>query len=148
VVFDAQRDEMFRALKGAGATCNADVLAVGGAPTLATALVATGFGYAAERRAVQAEWVAHVLPRVRDIRRAGSAALDLCWVAAGRVDAYYEQGTHIWDYAAGALVASEAGAWVGGFDGGPPSTDGLVAAAPQLADPLRKLLADARQPQP
>jgi myo-inositol-1(or 4)-monophosphatase len=148
VVYDAQRDEMFRAEKGSGATCNGQVLAVHGAPELATALVATGFGYAAERRTIQAAWVAHVLPRVRDIRRAGSAALDLCWVAAGRVDAYYEQGTHIWDYAAGALIAAEAGAWVGGFDDGPPSTDGLVAAAPQLAEPLRRLLAAARQTRP
>jgi myo-inositol-1(or 4)-monophosphatase len=147
-VYDAQRDEMFRAVGGAGATCNGRVLAVHGAATLATALVATGFGYASERRAIQAAWAAHVLPRIRDIRRAGSAALDLCWVAAGRVDAYYEQGTHIWDYAAGALVASEAGAWVGGFDGGPPSTEGVVAAAPQLAEPLRRLLADARQIRP
>jgi myo-inositol-1(or 4)-monophosphatase len=144
VVYDAQRDELFRAIKGAGATLNGVALQVSGAATLATALVATGFGYAAARRRVQAAWVAHLLPCVRDIRRAGSAALDLSWVAAGRVDAYYEQGTHIWDYAAGALIAGEAGAWVGGFDGGPPSTDGLVAAPPHLAEPLRDLLVAAR----
>src|SRR6202035_5574326 len=115
---------------GEGAACNGVPLAPlvdGGG--LATALVATGFGYRTEERVTQGRVVAHVLPKVRDIRRAGSAALDLCWVADGRVDAYFEQGTNIWDYAAGALVASEAGAWVGGFDGGPPSTDGLVAAA-------------------
>ena len=147
VVFDPSRDELFRAERGRGATVNGRTLRVVGADDLATALVGTGFAYDAEARARQAAWAAHVIPRVRDIRRAGSAAVDLCWVAAGRMDAYYEQGTRIWDFAAGALIATEAGAWVGGFAGGPPSTDGgLVAAAPQLAGPLRRLLLAAGAP--
>lgn len=77
-----------------------------------TALVATGFSYNSQWRAAQAEILHRVLPRVRDIRRMGSAALDLCQLAEGRVDAYYEHGTHPWDYAAGAIIASEAGATV------------------------------------
>ena len=73
------------------------------------ALVATGFGYRAARRKVQGEVVAALLPRVRDIRRTGVASVDLCSVAAGRLDAFYERGLNYWDYAAGALVAAEAG---------------------------------------
>ena len=140
-VFDPTHDELWTAVRGQGAACN-------GAPLpplvdraeLSTALVATGFGYRAEERATQGRLAAHVLPRVRDLRRAGSAALDLCWVAAGRVDAYFEQGTNLWDWAAGALVAAEVGAWVGGYDGGPPSADGLVVARPALAIELRALI--------
>lgn len=74
------------------------------------ALVATGFGYSSNRRAQQAKIVAELLPQVRDIRRCGSAALDLCMVAAGRVDAHFEHGLNAWDYAAGALIAEQAGA--------------------------------------
>jgi myo-inositol-1(or 4)-monophosphatase len=77
---------------------------------LSMALVGTGFGYAPQRRAQQAAVLARLLPQVRDVRRIGSAALDLCLVAAGRLDAHYEHGLHVWDWAAGALIASEAGA--------------------------------------
>ena len=143
VVFDPVHDEAWTAVQGEGAACNGVPLAaVGDGADLATALVATGFAYAAERRAEQGRVAAFVLPRVRDLRRAGSAALDLCWVAAGRVDAYFEAGTHVWDRAAGSLVATESGAWVGGYDGGPASDDGVVAAPPALATALRALIAD------
>jgi myo-inositol-1(or 4)-monophosphatase len=108
---------------------------------LASALVATGFGYAAARRAVQGQVAAAVLPRVRDIRRGGSAANDLCSVAAGRVDAYYEQGVHEWDIAAGALIAREAGAVVGGLNGRPPGEALTIAANPALFRELHDLLA-------
>jgi fructose-1,6-bisphosphatase/inositol monophosphatase family enzyme len=81
-----------------------------------------------------------VLPRVRDIRRMGSAAIDLCSVACGRLDAYYERGLGPWDLAAGALIASEAGATVGDLDGGPPSGAFVLASAPELFDPLRSVL--------
>ena len=81
------------------------------------ALVATGFGYRAERRTVQGEVVAALLPRIRDIRRNGVASVDLCAVAAGRLDGYYERGLNYWDYAAGALIAAEAGAVVGDSQG-------------------------------
>ena len=141
VVYDPTHGELWTATKGAGARRNAELLPPLGDPTpLATALVATGFAYVAERRAEQGARVAALLPRIRDIRRAGSAALDLCWLAAGRVDAYFEAGTNLWDWAAGALIAEEVGAWVGGFDGGPPSTAGILAAPPALAAELRSAL--------
>ncbi len=106
------------------------------------ALVATGFGYRAERRTVQGEVVAALLPRIRDIRRNGVASADLCAVAAGRLDGYYERGLNYWDYAAGALIAAEAGAVVGDSKGGPPSPSMTVAAGPGLFGPLRDALAE------
>jgi myo-inositol-1(or 4)-monophosphatase len=112
-----------------------------GAP-LDQALIATGFGYRAERRTVQGEVVAALLPRIRDIRRNGVASVDLCAVAAGRLDGYYERGLNYWDYAAGALIAAEAGAVVGDSRGGPPSTSMTVAAGPGLFGPLRDALAE------
>jgi myo-inositol-1(or 4)-monophosphatase len=141
-VYDPTHDELWTAVAGSGAACNDAPLPPldGGGGGLATALVATGFAYLAGERATQGRVAAYVLPRVRDIRRAGSAALDLCWVADGRLDAYFEQGTNVWDWAAGALVASEAGAWVGGFDGGPPSADGIIAGPPTLAVELREVI--------
>jgi myo-inositol-1(or 4)-monophosphatase len=108
---------------------------------LEQALVATGFGYTAERRTVQGEVVAALLPLIRDIRRNGAASVDLCAVAASRVDAYYERGLNYWDYAAGALVAAEAGAVVGDTRGGPPSTSMTVVAGAALFGPLRDALA-------
>ena len=110
---------------------------------LDTALVGTGFSYAADHRSRQAAVLAHILPRVRDIRRLGSAALDLCAVAAGRMDAYYESGTHDWDRAAGLLVASEAGCWTGGRGDDPPSEELSATAAPDIAEDFRRLLAEA-----
>ena len=104
------------------------------------ALVATGFGYEAARRAAQGRVVEALLPRVRDIRRAGSAATDLCSVAAGRVDAYYEQGPHEWDIAAGGLIAREAGAMVGGLNGNPAGEAMTIAASPALFHELHDLL--------
>jgi myo-inositol-1(or 4)-monophosphatase len=105
---------------------------------LSMALVGTGFGYSRRRRTIQAALLAKMLPVVRDVRRIGSAALDLCMVAAGRLDAYYEHGLQVWDCAAGALIAAEAGACVlmpmpGGPAGG---ADVVVAAAPGIADEL------------
>ena len=107
---------------------------------LSMALLGTGFGYSRERRATQAALLARMLPVVRDVRRIGSAALDLCMVAAGRLDAYYEHGLQVWDRAAGALIAAEAGARVC-----VPSPDAngaglVVAAAPGIADELLAVL--------
>jgi myo-inositol-1(or 4)-monophosphatase len=107
---------------------------------LAEALVGTGFGYLPGRRKVQGDVVAALLPRLRDIRRAGVASVDLCAVAAGRLDAYYERGLNYWDWAAGALVAAEAGALVGGLDGAPVSNSMVVAAGPGLFGPLTSAL--------
>jgi myo-inositol-1(or 4)-monophosphatase len=105
---------------------------------LSMALLGTGFAYSRRRRTVQAALVAKMLPVVRDVRRIGSAAMDLCMVAAGRLDAYYEHGLHVWDCAAGALIAAEAGARVVLPEpGDPDSTAALVvAAAPGIADQL------------
>jgi myo-inositol-1(or 4)-monophosphatase len=105
---------------------------------LSLALVGTGFAYSHRRRSVQAELVSKMLPKVRDVRRIGSAALDLCMVAAGRLDAYYEHGLHVWDSAAGALIAAEAGARVLLPEPGDPEHDAalVVAAAPDIADQL------------
>jgi myo-inositol-1(or 4)-monophosphatase len=106
-------------------------------------LLATGFGYDRERRVRQAAVLQHVLGRVRDIRRLGSAANDLCMVAAGRVDAYYEEGLQPWDLAAGELIAREAGAVTSGVEGGVVTT---IAAPPGVYDALRQLLADGGAP--
>ncbi len=108
---------------------------------LGQALVATGFGYDSGRRRVQGEVVAALLPHVRDIRRGGSAAVDLCSVAAGRMDAYFERGLNYWDYAAGGLIAREAGAVVGGLSGRAESTSMAVAAGPDLYQQLDTFLA-------
>lgn len=119
--------EIFSAYVGGGAWCNDDRLQASSATSLSQALVATGFSYDAQKRAAQGRAVGKLLPMVRDIRRQGAAAVDLCSVAAGRVDAYFERGTKPWDRAAGCLMASEAGAVVVEDDEG-----GLVVAGPRL----------------
>jgi len=125
----------FTATRGGGARWHragrpAQVLTGSAVMTLGQTLLATGFAYVAERRARQGAWVGQLLPEVRDIRRQGSGALDLCMAAAGLVDAYVEQGLSPWDVAAGGLVASEAGLSVSGLRGRPAGWD-LVVAAPQ-----------------
>ncbi len=140
VVFDPSKDELFTAVRGGGAFLNGRRLATSSCSTLAQALVATGFGYDATRRLRQARVLTDVLPVVRDIRRLGAASLDLCAVACGRVDAYFERGLKLWDHAAGGLIAREAGALVGGLGGKPASDSMLVAAPPALFAPLRDLI--------
>ena len=122
---------LWSAALGGGATCDGVALRVSTTTDAAQALVGTGFSYRAERRERQARMVAGLLPLVRDVRRAGSAALDLCAVAAGWLDGYVEHGCHWWDWAAAALVAAEAGA-VLGVAGGP---DDLGLGAPGTAGP-------------
>lgn len=139
-VVDPLHGDVFSAALGAGATRNGLPITCRPATTLATALVATGFSYDAGRRRRQAEVLAQVLPVVRDIRRIGAAAVDLCWVACGRLDGYYERGLSPWDHAAGGLVASEAGAVVGDLHGGPASGAFTMAAPEGLFEPLRELL--------
>lgn len=125
--------ETFVAVRGSGSFVVSDSVVnrlQGRMPSeLGQCLVATGFGYASQRRAAQARTLAVVLPLVRDVRRAGAAAVDLCWAGAGRVDCYYERGTQPWDHAAGVLVATEAGLEAGGAPGAAPSSD-LVWVAP------------------
>jgi myo-inositol-1(or 4)-monophosphatase len=140
------RGETFSAVRGRGAWLDGAggrrELRCAPGPELSQALVATGFGYRAERRRAQGVVVAALLPRIRDIRRAGSAAVDLCNVAAGRVDGYYERGLNPWDYAAGALVAEEAGAVVAGLHGEAASTSMAIAAGKKLYPLLAGALAD------
>jgi myo-inositol-1(or 4)-monophosphatase len=153
-VFVPRRDELFSAALGGGAWLSGGALDWRGedAPQpvrlacntgvpLDQALVATGFGYESGRRLVQGEVLRGVLPRVRDIRRGGSAAVDLCSVASGGVDAYYERGVNLWDIAAGGLIAAEAGAQVTGLHGRPASSSMTVAAGPPLLGELHDLLA-------
>jgi myo-inositol-1(or 4)-monophosphatase len=135
-VVNAATGEVFTARAGGGARLTDPAgarrpLRASGASDLARALVGTGFSYAAEVRARQGRALLHVLPRVRDIRRGGSAALDICSVAAGRLDAYYETGVQGYDMAAGLVVATEAGAVVGGL--GAPGPDLTWVCAPGLA---------------
>ncbi|MEV4368633.1 inositol monophosphatase family protein [Nonomuraea sp. NPDC049637] len=134
------RGEVFTAALGEGAWLGGARLRCNSGVPLARALVATGFGYSAPRREVQGQVVAAVLPRVRDIRRGGSCAIDLCSVAAGRVDAYYERGTNAWDHAAAGLVATEAGARLGGLHGRPVGPAFALCAAPGLFEELHDLL--------
>lgn len=140
-VVEVRNDERFGAVLGGGSFRNGERLVLADPPPLSRALVATGFGYSPERRTAQAELVARLIGRVRDLRRLGAAAYDLCAVAAGRIDAYFEYGLGPWDLAAGHLIATEAGAAVGGYDGeAPDAAAGVIAAHPDLVGPLRELL--------
>jgi myo-inositol-1(or 4)-monophosphatase len=141
VVRNAETGEQWTAVRGAGAWRDGVRLTGSTATDLAQSLVATGFGYDADRRAHQARVLASVLPAVRDIRRFGAASIDLCLAAEGRVDAYFERGLNAWDHAAGGLIAEEAGLLVTGLRGAPPSSAMLVAAPPALHAPLHDLLA-------
>ncbi|MFH8634728.1 inositol monophosphatase family protein [Streptomyces lydicus] len=141
VVAAPMRGETYRAVLGRGAFSNDEPVRHRPAPPeLSQALLGTGFGYLAERRAAQAEVVRTLLPQVRDIRRGGSAAIDLCDVACGRLDAYYERGLNPWDLAAGALIAREAGALTGGRPGRSASHELTLAASPALFAQLQPLL--------
>ncbi|HEX5365045.1 MAG TPA: inositol monophosphatase family protein [Acidimicrobiales bacterium] len=140
VVADGVRGEVFSATRGGGAFRDGRPVRCSGATRLETALVGTGFGYAPERRAAQGAVVGRLLPLVADVRRSGAAALDLCSVACGRLDAYYEHGLAWWDLAAGALVASEAGATVLPLGSGSLQGGAVVAGAPAVVAPLRDLL--------
>jgi myo-inositol-1(or 4)-monophosphatase len=134
VVFNPVDAECFSALRGEGAALNGRPIHVTQCPSLDRAMVATGFSYEAPRRREQAELLVRLLPRIRDLRRAGAAALDLAYVAAGRVDAFYERGLKQWDEAAGRLLVKEAGGVVSDLDGEP---HGVIAAA---TDELRVAL--------
>ncbi len=145
VVLNVPTGELFAAVRGRGAWLTAPGAAAqrlhGSAATrLEETLVATGFGYRVEQRRAQGAVVAELLPQVRDIRRIGTASLDLCAAAAGRVDAYYELDLKPWDHAAGALIAAEAGLVVTGTDGRPFAEPMAVAVAPGVAAEFLALL--------
>ncbi|MGA2528696.1 MAG: inositol monophosphatase family protein [Acidimicrobiales bacterium] len=141
VVHNPVSGEMFTASEGAGAFLDGNVLQLErtGRP-LGEALVGTGFSYRSQNRAAQARLLSVILPEVRDLRRGGSAALDLCWVACGRLDAYFESGLQPWDRAAGGLIAREAGATLSTIEDLIEGSPTIVAAAPGLEDPFLELL--------
>jgi myo-inositol-1(or 4)-monophosphatase len=140
--------ELFHAREGAGAwlvvgDAEPRRLRVGGPAALGQALAGTGFGYDPARRRWQANLLVEVLPQVRDIRRLGSAALDICGVAAGTLDCYFERGLNAWDMAAAWLVLTEAGGAFTGLDGHPPGEDMVVAGAPALHTALERAVRTA-----
>jgi myo-inositol-1(or 4)-monophosphatase len=140
VVLDVEREVEYIATLGGGASCDGEPIRCSTQADPALSLVATGFNYTVELRRVQAREIAEILPVVRDIRRMGSAALDLCAVANGQVDAFFEAGMYPWDWAAGALIAGEAGARVAGLGGRPPGRHTTLAANPHLFDLLHHVL--------
>lgn len=137
-VVDVLRDETFSAAAGLGARADGSGIGVSGCASLASALVLTGFSYRAEVRDRQGSVVHAMLPAVRDLRCFGSAALELCWVGAGRADGYFERDTKVWDYAAGALIAREAGAMI--ELPCPENDDLVIASTPLVFDTLRALV--------
>ncbi|WP_405011296.1 inositol monophosphatase family protein [Kitasatospora sp. NBC_01539] len=140
VVAVPARGELFHAVRGGGAHLDGRPAAVRPAPPWGQALVATGFNYVQAVRVHQAEVLLALMPEVRDIRRAGAAAVDLCDLAAGRIDAFYERGLKPWDHAAGLLIAHEAGALSGGRPGRPADGELTVAGVPGVLEPLRARL--------
>jgi myo-inositol-1(or 4)-monophosphatase len=143
VVFDPLRDELFSAARGGGAHLGDRRLVVTDKLDLASALIATGFGYAASERVTQGRIIARVLGEVRDVRRFGSAALDLSWVAAGRWDGYFEAVDKPWDWMAGAMLVREAGGQVSELDPRDPAFPRIIASGPGIHDDLRALLVRA-----
>ncbi len=141
VVYDPLRDELFSAERNGVPMLDGSPIAASTRTDLSTALVGTGFGYDAEVRRAQAEVVARLLPDVRDIRRFGSAAVDLAWTACGRLDAYYEHGLNAWDMAAGRLICERAGLEVIDLEPVGPSAPGVLVAPAALAAALAPRLA-------
>lgn len=140
--------ELFSAAAGAGATCNGRPIRASDETDPALALVGTGFSFDPARRMRQGEVAARLIGRIRDLRRLGSAAVDLCMVACGRLDVYYERHLNSWDAAAGELIAREAGAISSDFTGGPGRPAELLVAAPALHRPFLSLLGAAEADDP
>jgi myo-inositol-1(or 4)-monophosphatase len=141
VIYDPMRDELWSAERHGPALLDGRPIAASARDDLATAMVATGFGYDADVRRLQGDVAARLLPQVRDIRRLGSAALDLAWTAAGRFDAFYERGLNSWDRAAGELLCLRAGLAVRELPPSPPAAGGILVAPPGLIDQLEPLVA-------
>ncbi len=140
VILDPLRDELFAAQRGGPAMLNGTAITASQQTDMADALVATGFAYDAEVRERQAAVAARLLPIVRDVRRMGSAALDLAWAAAGRYDGYYERAVQPWDIAAGVLICERAGLTVRTLEADGPLPEGILVAPPGLVDELARLV--------
>jgi myo-inositol-1(or 4)-monophosphatase len=141
VIYDPMRDELWTAERDGPALLDGREIHGSDRSDLATAMVATGFGYDAEVRRLQAEVMTRLLPQVRDIRRIGSAALDLAWAAAGRYDAFFERGLNAWDLAAGELLCQRAGLAVRHLAPAPPAGAGVLVAPEAIVDALESIVA-------
>jgi len=135
--------EMFTGARGLGAFLNGEAISVRNNSSITDALVCTGFSYAPERRLRQAQRVAHMAHKVRDIRRFGAAAIDLCFVACGRLDAYFEEFLHPWDLVAGGIIATEAGAVITNFSGGEMEPREVLASSPGVHADIVALITHA-----
>ena len=131
---------MFTAIRGGGAFCNGEPIRCNPLDDISKALVCTGFSYAAEQRTVQATRVSRFIHQVRDIRRFGAASIDMCFVACGRFDAYFEENLHQWDIAAAELIAVESGAKSGNFSGGKSSPKEFMVTCPDIFSQLSQLV--------
>ena len=140
VIYDPMREELWAAQAGGSPTLDGEPITASGRTDLATSMVATGFAYDAEVRSRQARIVQELIPRVRDIRRMGSAALDLAWTAGGRYDAYFERGVQPWDTAAAEIICGAAGLDVRPLPARDGMPSGVLAAAPALADALEPIV--------
>lgn len=142
-VLNAATGDLFSACRGQTSVCNDDPISVTQKAELGSALIGTGFNYLAERRTIQAEVLVQILPEIRDIRRGGSAALDLCSVASGQLDAYFESGLNKWDYAAGWIIVEQAGGVCSGLNNPVPSPAFTVASGPKLHQQLTNMLVES-----
>lgn len=143
VVASPLHREVFTATVSGGAFLNDEPITCATPESVARSVVGTGFGYDPERRRRQAEVLARVMHQIADVRRFGAAAMDLCWVACGRLDAYWEVGLNPWDLAAGSLIATEAGARCEGFDGAQPDHHGTICAPKHTFDAFAAILQKA-----
>lgn len=140
VVYVPALGEMFSATRGGGAFLNNSPIRCNSISDISQALVCTGFSYSSDQRTIQANRVAQFIHQIRDIRRAGAAAIDLCFVACGRIDAYFEENLHQWDISAGILIAHEAGCRSGDFSGNQARPEEILTSAPAIFNGLSQLI--------
>ena len=140
VVYAPSINGLWSAERGGDATYNGDKIKCNDPVTLDKALLATGFAYDLDLRIKQGQVISNLLPRIRDLRRNGAAAVDLCYVAMGALDGYFEASLNEWDHAAGGLIATQAGAVISGRAGGPANKDLVVCAGPALHAQLLPLI--------
>lgn len=140
VVYIPALDEMFHAIRGQGAFLNNKRIFCNRTSDISKALVCTGFSYSPEQRTIQSKRVARFIHQVRDIRRFGAASIDICFVACGRLDAYFEENLHLWDVIAAELIAVEAGAKSGNFSGGKSTPKEFMVACPEIFSQLSTLI--------
>jgi myo-inositol-1(or 4)-monophosphatase len=146
VVYVPPLGETFTAVRGEGASLNGERITCSETSEISQALVCTGFSYSAHQRSIQSARVARMIHEVRDIRRFGAASIDMCYVACGRLDAYFEENLFPWDIAAGALIAREAGCRLGDFRGGALRPAEALVATPAVFDELSAMILRASAP--